>query len=47
VQPLDVNSDGRSDLVIQYGDSDGPDLSGKITVLLAADALMNSSPDAH
>jgi hypothetical protein len=46
VQPLDVNSDGRSDLVIQYGDSDGPDLSGKITVLLAADALTNSSPDA-
>jgi len=35
VQPLDVDADGLSDLVIQYGDSDGPELTGKLSVLLA------------
>jgi hypothetical protein len=35
VQPLDVDADGLSDLVIQYGDADGPELSGKLSVLLA------------
>jgi hypothetical protein len=35
IQPLDVDADGLSDLVIQYGDSDGPELAGRLSVFLA------------
>lgn len=35
VSPADVNADGKTDIVIRYGEVDGDDLGGKLKVLVA------------